>query len=203
MEPFLRQRINCRIHRVQYTKFTLKNSNISQSYSSCPSPFCLKHSRTKKAEESAFSSNDTLIVFLHVRTDHDGGKQFIGRIRCKTSCGIWKWWSENHTVIYLFKTKIFYGYLNRHIFMRNTEKGTTVTPSRRIDKCPTLGHRFSDKFLTTGTDKMTNAREGMGTLGINRGIDWAIQIQPCWPNISMGCLPFTTNSRKFRLGCKW
>ena len=71
------------------------------------------------------------------------------------------------------KTKIFYGYLNRHIFMRNTEKETTVTPSRRIDKCPTLGHRFSDKFPTTGTDKMTNAREGMGTLGINRGIDWA------------------------------
>ena len=28
--------------------------------------------------------------------------------------------------------------------MRNTEKETTVTPSRRIDKCPTLGHRFSD-----------------------------------------------------------
>ena len=115
------------------------------------------------------------LFFLHVRADHDGGKQFIGRIRCKTSCGIWKWWSENHTVIYLFKTKIFYGYLNRHIFMRNTEKGTTVTPSRRIDKCPTLGHRFSDKFPTTGTDKMTNAREGMGTLGINRGIDWAIK----------------------------
>ena len=146
---------------------------MSQSYSSCPSPFCLKHSRTKKAEESAFSSNDTLIVFPPCANCHPRWREAIYQtnFRCKTFCGIWKWWSENHTVIYLFKTKIFYGYLNRHIFMWYTEKGTTVTASRRIDKCPTPGHRFSDKFPTTGTDKMTNAREGMGTLRINRGID--------------------------------
>ena len=80
-----------------------------------------------------------------------------------------KWWSENHT--YLFKAwlskNILYrniqSCLNRHIFKWNIEKGTTLTASRRIDKCPTNGQRVSDKFPTAGTNKM-------GTLGI----DWAI-----------------------------
>ena len=30
------------------------------------------------------------------------------------------------------------------------------TDPRRIDKCPSPGQRFSDKFLTAGTDKITN-----------------------------------------------
>jgi len=48
------------------------------------------------------------------------------------------------------------------------------TISKRIDKCRNPGQKFWDKFLTIGTDKMTNAqqipRRGMGTLGT----DWAI-----------------------------
>ena len=47
--------------------------------------------------------------------------------------------------------------------------------SRRIDKCPTPKQRFSDKFPTARTDKMTNSWQiptGMGMLGI----DWAIII---------------------------
>ena len=43
-----------------------------------------------------------------------------------------------------------------------------LTASRRIDKCPTPGQRFSDKFPTTGTDEVTDVRRvpgGMGTLG--------------------------------------
>ena len=39
-----------------------------------------------------------------------------------------------------------------------------LTASRRIDKCHTLGQRFSDKLPTTGTDKMTNARGGLACL---------------------------------------
>ena len=31
-----------------------------------------------------------------------------------------------------------------------------LTTSRRIDKFPTPGQRLSNKFPTTGTDKMTN-----------------------------------------------
>ena len=34
-----------------------------------------------------------------------------------------------------------------------------LTASRRIDKCFTPGQRFSDKFPTAGTDKMTNTRQ--------------------------------------------
>ena len=34
--------------------------------------------------------------------------------------------------------------------------------SKRIDKCPTPGQRFSDKFPTAGTDKMTKARQMPG-----------------------------------------
>ena len=33
-----------------------------------------------------------------------------------------------------------------------------LTASRRTDKRPTPGQRFSDKFPTTGTDEMTNAQ---------------------------------------------
>ena len=174
MEPFLRQRINCRIHRTiheVYIKIQISRKVILAVLALSASNI---HAQ-RKLKKVPFLQTIHWLFFLHVRTDHDGGKQFIRRIRCKTFCGIWKWWSENHTVIDLFKTKIFYGYLNRHIFMWNTEKGTTVTASRRIDKCPTPGYRFSDKFPTKRTDKMTNAREGMGTLGINQGIDWAIK----------------------------
>ena len=34
-----------------------------------------------------------------------------------------------------------------------------LTASRRIDKCPNPGQRFSDKFPTARTDKMTNTRQ--------------------------------------------
>ena len=37
-----------------------------------------------------------------------------------------------------------------------------LTASKRIDKCPTPGARFSDKFPTAGTDKMTKARQMQG-----------------------------------------
>ena len=46
-----------------------------------------------------------------------------------------------------------WGLKNRHIFKWNIEK----TASRRIDPLP--GQRFSDKFPTAGTDKMTNAQQ--------------------------------------------
>ena len=73
---------------------------------------------------------------------------------------------------------IFYrniwSYLNRRIFKWTMEKRTKLTASRRIDKCPIPGQRFSDKFPTAKTDKVTNAWQspgwGKGTLGIN----WAI-----------------------------
>ena len=45
----------------------------------------------------------------------------------------------------------------------NIEKGMTLTAYRRIDKTPEK--RFSDKFPTTGTDKMTNARQLRGGEG--------------------------------------
>ena len=38
----------------------------------------------------------------------------------------------------------------------------TLTASRRFDKCPTPGHRCSEKFPTTGNDKMANARQMSG-----------------------------------------
>ena len=43
--------------------------------------------------------------------------------------------------------------------MWNIDKGKMLTASRRIDKCPTPGQRFSDKFPTAGTDKMTNTQQ--------------------------------------------
>ena len=38
----------------------------------------------------------------------------------------------------------------------------TLTASRRFDKCPTPGHRYSEKFPTAGTDKMANVRQMSG-----------------------------------------
>ena len=38
----------------------------------------------------------------------------------------------------------------------------TLTASRRFDKCPTPGHRCSEKFPTTGNDKMANAQQMSG-----------------------------------------
>ena len=38
----------------------------------------------------------------------------------------------------------------------------TLTASRGFDKCPTPGHRCSEKFPTAWTDKMTNARQMPG-----------------------------------------
>ena len=147
MEPFLRQRINCRIHRTiheVYIKIQISRKVILAVLALSASNIRAQ----RKLKKVPFLQTIHWLFFLHVRTDHDGRKQFIRRIRCKTLTffviwrQLWKWWSENHTVIYLFKTKIFYGYLNRHIFMWNTEKGTTVTASRRIDKCPTPGTDF-------------------------------------------------------------
>ena len=43
--------------------------------------------------------------------------------------------------------------------MWNIDKGKMLTASRRIDKCPTPGQRFSDKFPTAGTDKMRNTQQ--------------------------------------------
>ena len=37
-----------------------------------------------------------------------------------------------------------------------------LTASRRIDKCPIPGQRFSDKFPTAGTEKMKNTRQMPG-----------------------------------------
>ena len=50
-----------------------------------------------------------------------------------------------------------HSYLNRHIFKWYIEKGVMSIASRRIDKCPTPKQRFSDKFPTARTDKMTNS----------------------------------------------
>ena len=88
------------------------------------------------------------------------GSNLVG---CKVKyCGVVWWWSESCT--YLFKEYVLivyrniYNYLNRHICKGNFEKETMLTSSGRIDKCPTpVG--FYDKFPTTRTDKMTNARQ--------------------------------------------
>ena len=61
----------------------------------------------------------------------------------------------------------------RHVFKWNVEKGTTLTASKIIDKCPT--QRFSDKFLTEGMDKTTNDQAGGGGMG-TLGVDWAIKV---------------------------
>ena len=37
-----------------------------------------------------------------------------------------------------------------------------LTSSRRIDKCPTSGQRFSDKLPTARTDEMEKARQMPG-----------------------------------------
>ena len=63
-----------------------------------------------------------------------------------------------------------WAYLNTRIFKWTMEKGTKLIASIRLDKCPTPGQRFSDKFPTARTDKVTNAWQspgwGKGTLGI-------------------------------------
>ena len=46
-----------------------------------------------------------------------------------------------------------------------------LTVFRRINKCPTSGQRFSDKFPTAGIDKKTNARGGGRRGGCTLGID--------------------------------
>ena len=71
-------------------------------------------------------------------------------------------------------------YLNRHIFRWNIEKGTILTHSRRIGKCPTPGQRFSDKFPTARTDKMTNARRPGGGWTPLESSDWAIYAICFW-----------------------
>ena len=68
-------------------------------------------------------------------------------------------------------------YLNRHICRWNIEKGTILTHSRRIEKCPTPGQRLSDKFPTVGTDKITNARQMPGGGG-GDGHPWNQVIEP-------------------------
>ena len=131
MTELFRQRITCRIDRA-------------------------KHSRTK----TAFFFLNTLqtihwLFFLHVRADHDGGKQFL----MQNYCGIEKWCRENHAHTSLYsKLKTFSIKIIRHVFKWNVEKGTTLTASKIIDKCPT--ERFSDKFLTEGTDKTKNDQGG-------------------------------------------
>ena len=46
-----------------------------------------------------------------------------------------------------------------------------------MEKCPTPGQRFSDKFPTTWTDKVTNDRQMQG-VGGGMVIDWAIMSHP-------------------------
>ena len=49
--------------------------------------------------------------------------------------------------------------------------------SRRIEKFPTPGQRFSDKFPTAGTYKMTIARKMPGGYLVTLGIDLAIKLR--------------------------
>ena len=52
-----------------------------------------------------------------------------------------------------------------------------LTVFRRINKCPTSGQRFSDKFPTAGIDKKTNARGGGG------GVDARLELtEPLIPS---------------------
>ena len=93
------------------------------------------------------------LFFLYVRTDHDGGNKFLRRMQkilwggdeAKTTRCFYKNWKRDD--------------VNR--FCKNWQM-------------PHPGQRFSDKFLTTGTDKMINAGGGGGE-GMP-GIDWAISI---------------------------
>ena len=142
MEPF-RQRIVALI--AQYIKFIITFIYLTESSRS----FCLKHSRHRESVFPLNSKNDTLIVF------HPYANWSRWRDRCKTCCGVGKWWSENHT--YLFRAldsikNIVYRniYLNVHIFKWSIEKGTMLTSSTRIDKYPTLGQSFSDKSSSPG-----------------------------------------------------
>ena len=79
------------------------------------------------------------LFFLYVRTDHDGGNKFLRRMQkilwggdeAKTTRCFYKNWKRDD--------------VNR--FYKNWQM-------------PHPGQRFSDKFLTTGTDKMINAGGG-------------------------------------------
>ena len=84
-------------------------------------------------------------------------------------------WGERNFLTMIKLVICCLGYLNRHIFRWNIEKGTILIHSRRIEKCPTPGQRFSDKFPTAGTDKMTNARQTTGGGG-----GWA----PFWNQVT-------------------
>ena len=78
---------------IQYIKFifTFKFIYLTEFSRS----FCLKHSRHRESVFPLNSKNDTLIVF------HPYANWSRWRDRCKTCCGVGKWWSENHT--YLFR----------------------------------------------------------------------------------------------------
>ena len=53
----------------------------------------------------------------------------------------------------------------------------TLTASRRFDKCPTPGHRCSEKFPNTGTDKMANARQMPGGIFLGEdGHAWNLHV---------------------------
>ena len=109
--------------------------------------------RSQKTPVS-FPLNDALIVSPPF-ANRSRWQKLISLDGCKKYCIVGWWWSENYT--YLFKAcvlKIFFikninSYQNRRILKWNIDKGTMLTVTRRIDKCP----------------------EGMGTLGI----DWAIK----------------------------
>ena len=71
-----------------------------------------------------------------------------------------------------------HSYLNRHILSDNIEKVAISITSRRINKCPTHKQRFSDKFPTARTYKMTNSWQVPGGGGGGDGHAWNWLLKP-------------------------
>ena len=120
--------------------------NVSQNFF-----FCLNYLRTKKSLSfSLNSSNETLIVFPAC-VNWSRWREAISYIDKKKYCAVGKWWSENHK--YLFKAlKIFFIEISKPIYISiffkwNIGKGTTLSASRRIDKCSIPEQWFSDKSM--------------------------------------------------------
>ena len=112
--------------------------------------------------------------FLHVLTDHDGGKQFRRRMQ-KNTVNIGWWRSYNHTYVYnkayIFQ-KIFIKmsiaiYIG--IFLSEILKKEHCYPLlEELTSALTPGRGFLTNFPTAGADEMTNARQMPG-----RGMGWA------------------------------
>ena len=96
-----------------------------------------------------------------------------GKKYCKVG-----WWGmeKNHTYLlkHIIVLKIFFMYLYTAmiILSDNIEKVAISITSRRINKCPTPKQRFSDKFPTARTYKMTNSWQVPGGGGDGHAWNW-------------------------------